>query len=250
MTAIAARRYTAGSIAFRSPNTRPADRTTTRTARSAMPTLHSTPKRLGPGARVGDHQRGDHGHDDHDHGDVAARDHGDVVVARELVGDRGQHDALFDAVERRVQEGAERRGLARHPRVAAVQRVADRADDEGDAAGDPPALGTPAPRPRRRGRNRSARSRSGSAASRSGGCGRPPDSRAARSPGHAVSVQREGWPSGKQPIRPGPGPEGPRRPGPTPTPAGGPGRRRSGRRAPRRRRRRRPPPRRAPSGWR
>ena len=62
------------------------------------------------------------------------------VVLGELVGDRGEHDALLDAVQRRVQERAERRGLARHARVAAVERVADGADDEGDAAGDPPAL--------------------------------------------------------------------------------------------------------------
>ena len=59
-------------------------------------------------------------------------------------------------VERRVQEGAERRALAGHARVAPVERVADRADDERDAARDPPALQDRARRTRRRARTRSA----------------------------------------------------------------------------------------------
>ncbi len=67
------------------------------------------------------------GHDDFGHGEV-------VAVLRELGRDGGQDDALLDAVQRGVQEGAERRPLARHPRVAPVERVADRPDDEGQAA--------------------------------------------------------------------------------------------------------------------
>ena len=92
------------------------------------------PERLGPGARVGDHQRAEH--DDH-----AGR--GREVFARrgEVAGDGGEHDALLDPVEGRVEEGAEQRALARHPRVAAVERVHHRADDERDAAEDEQPLG-------------------------------------------------------------------------------------------------------------
>src|SRR6185436_18269206 len=59
-----------------------------------------------------------------------------VVVRGEDGGDRREDDALLDAVERRVQERAELRALARHARVAPVQRVADGADDERDPAED------------------------------------------------------------------------------------------------------------------
>ena len=109
-----------------SASTSPADRITTRRrGRRCRPCTHA--ERLGAGAGVGDHQRGEHGDDDRGDRQV-------VAAAGELVGDGGEHDALLDAVERRVEEGAERRALARHPRVAAVERVANRADDERDPA--------------------------------------------------------------------------------------------------------------------
>ena len=96
---------------------------TTRTARSAMPDLALHAERLGAGAGVGHHQRREHR--DHDGG------HGGVVAGLgELEGDGGEHDALLHAVQRRVEERAEARALARHARVAAVERVADGADDE------------------------------------------------------------------------------------------------------------------------
>ena len=85
-------------------------------------------QRLGAGAGVADHQRGQDGDDARRRRRTACR------ASAKYGGDRGQDDALLDAVQRRVQERAERRALARHARVAAVERVADRADDERDAA--------------------------------------------------------------------------------------------------------------------
>ncbi len=103
--------------------TRPAVITTTRSAREPMPTSPRRPERLGAGAGVRDEKRaGDRGHRDRDE-DVPA-------VAREDVGDRGEHEALADAVGRRVEEGAERRRLAAGAGECAVEDVEDRADDE------------------------------------------------------------------------------------------------------------------------
>src|SRR3954454_24494569 len=84
---------------------------------------------LRPRAGVADHQRGEDGGDRCRGGDL-------VAVRREHRGDRDEDDALLDAVERRVEERAELRALAGHPRVAPVHRVADRADDERAAADD------------------------------------------------------------------------------------------------------------------
>src|SRR4051794_17290536 len=97
-------------------------------------------QRLGARPRVGDHQRGEHGEDDHAGGDIGMGDEEHGGVLDEPHGHRGEHDALLDPVQRRVQERTERRPLARHARIAAVERVAHRADDERDPAGDPPAL--------------------------------------------------------------------------------------------------------------
>ena len=127
--------------------------------------LHA--QRLGPGTGVGDHQRAEH--DDHAH-------RGGELVAGlgEAVGDRGEHDPLLDPVQGRIEEGAEQRALARGARVAAVERVHHRAEDEGDAAEEVVAL----PDQHRRGevadQARPSRSRSASAETRSGGCGRRP----------------------------------------------------------------------------
>ena len=79
------------------------------------------------GARVGHHQRRQHRDDDRG-------DRGVVAGLRELVRDGGEHDALLHPVQGRVEERAEARALARHARVAAVERVADRAEDERDPA--------------------------------------------------------------------------------------------------------------------
>src|SRR5215218_353895 len=92
------------------------------------------PQRLGPGAGVGDHQRKEHGDHAHRGGDVVALD-------GEVAGDGGEHDPLLDPVQGRVEEGAEHGPLARHPRVAAVERVHDRAEHEGDAGEEEEALG-------------------------------------------------------------------------------------------------------------
>src|SRR5690348_338113 len=92
------------------------------------------PERLGPGAGVGDHQREEHGGDAHRRGERAP-------FNREVAGDGGEHDPLLDPVERRVEEGAEEAALARHPRVAAVEGVADRAEDEGDPGEEEETLG-------------------------------------------------------------------------------------------------------------
>src|SRR4051794_1882798 len=93
------------------------------------PHLALDAERLGARAGVADHQRREHGGDRRGRGDL-------VAVRGEHRGDRGEDDALLDAVERRVEERAELRALARHARVAPVHRVAHRADDEGDAADD------------------------------------------------------------------------------------------------------------------
>ena len=137
------------------------ERITTRTARGAIPTSPCHAERLGAGTRVGDHHRASTAMT------VAATANSSPVLG-ELRGDGGEDDALRDAVERRVQERAERRALARHPRVAAVERVHDRADDERDAAEEEVV------RPDEHGGDdverqaRSARSRSASGATRSG----------------------------------------------------------------------------------
>ncbi len=55
-----------------------------------------------------------------------------VAVVGEVERDRGQDHPLLDPIQGRVQEGPEHRPLPRHPRVAAVERVHHRADDEGE----------------------------------------------------------------------------------------------------------------------
>src|SRR6476620_11311217 len=93
------------------------------------PDLALDAQRLGAGAGVAHHQR----REDRQH----RRGGGDLVaLRREDRGDRGEDDALLDAVERRVEKRAELRPLARHARVAAVERVAHRSDDERDPADD------------------------------------------------------------------------------------------------------------------
>jgi hypothetical protein len=86
-------------------------------------------QRFGARACVGDHQRAEHrGH---------ARGRGDGVPAvGEVPGDGREDDALLNPIEGRVEESAEERPLPRHARVAAVERVHDRADDERHAAED------------------------------------------------------------------------------------------------------------------
>src|SRR3954451_15013545 len=99
----------------------------------SQPALVLDAQRLGAGARVAHHQRPEDG----EHGGG----YGEVHAARgEVRGDGGQDDALFDPVERRIEKGAERRALAGHARVAAVERVHDRADDERDAGEEEVAL--------------------------------------------------------------------------------------------------------------
>src|SRR4051794_13224639 len=92
------------------------------------------PERLGPGAGVGDHQRAEHRDHAHRRGEVAP-------FGGEVAGDSGEHDPLLDPVEGRVEEGAEEGPLARHPRVAAVEGVHHRAENEGDAGKEEKALG-------------------------------------------------------------------------------------------------------------
>src|SRR4051812_10288391 len=112
-------------------NRRPAERITTRTARVAMPTLHSTPSasaraRVGgeatlapaperpPRARRGAPQQ-------REEAARPPRRPGKLVaVRRNPPGDRHKHYPLLDPVERRVEESAERSALARHARVAPV----------------------------------------------------------------------------------------------------------------------------------
>src|SRR4051794_1086987 len=91
------------------------------------------PERLGPGAGVGDHQRAEHRDHAHRRGEVAP-------FGGEVAGDGSEHDPLLDPVEGRVEEGAEEGPLARHPRVATVERVHHRAEDEGDAGKEEEAL--------------------------------------------------------------------------------------------------------------
>ena len=80
---------------------------------------------LGSGAGVGHHERSQ---DRRHHGAGSG-----LVAPRGEVGpDRYEHDPLLEAVERRVEECAERGPLARHPRVAAIQRIHHRSDDERD----------------------------------------------------------------------------------------------------------------------
>jgi hypothetical protein len=83
------------------------------------------PQRLGAGAGVGNHQRSEHRGN--------RRGGRDLVVPRRKVGaNRCQHDAFLEPVERRIEERAEWRSLTRHPRVASIERVHDRAHDERD----------------------------------------------------------------------------------------------------------------------
>ena len=97
--------------------------TTTRSAREPMPTSPRRPSALGLRARVRDEERaGDGRHRD--------GDEDRVVLRREDVGDRRQHEALAHAVGGRVEERAERRRLAAGACERAVQDVEQRADDE------------------------------------------------------------------------------------------------------------------------
>ena len=107
---------------------------TTRTGPRGDADLARDSERLGPRSSVGDHERGEDG----DH----RRRHREVHAARREVGrDGGEDDALLHAVQRGVEEGAEGRPLARRARVATVERVHDRADDERDPGEEEQALG-------------------------------------------------------------------------------------------------------------
>src|SRR3954447_21189939 len=94
--------------------------------------LHT--QRLGPGARVRDHQRAEHSKHACSCGDRVAR-------IREVPGDGRDHDTLLDPIEGRIEERAEERSLAGHARVPAVERVHHGADDERNSAEDEQALG-------------------------------------------------------------------------------------------------------------
>ena len=79
--------------------------------------------RLGLRARVRDEEGADHG--------CECRHEGYLVpVVHEREPDRGEDRRLADAVERRVEEGAEHRPLARGPGECAVEDVGHRADHE------------------------------------------------------------------------------------------------------------------------
>src|ERR1044072_211418 len=78
-----------------------------------QPDLALDPERLGARPRVGDHQPAEQGDDAHRGGEIVAR-------GGEVAGDRGQHHALLDPVQGRVEEGAEEGPLARHPRAGRV----------------------------------------------------------------------------------------------------------------------------------
>ena len=98
--------------------TRYRPRITTRTARLAMPTLHSTPSGLGAGACVAHHQRREHGHDDGGGRDL-------VAVLGEDVRHRGagtMPSSMRSSVE--FQEGAELRAAC--PTCASSARRACR----------------------------------------------------------------------------------------------------------------------------
>ena len=101
--------------------------TTTRSARRADPDVALQPERLGAGARVRDEERADDGRERERERDL-------VPVAHEDERDRAEHEALADAVGRRVEEGAERRPLAARAGERAVEDVEDRADHEDDGA--------------------------------------------------------------------------------------------------------------------
>src|SRR5918995_1586498 len=64
-----------------------------------------------------------------------------LAVAHEDERDRAEHHSLADAVERRVEEAAERGLLATRPRERAVEDVEDRADDEREPAEEEQPLG-------------------------------------------------------------------------------------------------------------
>src|SRR5215208_899546 len=80
-----------------------------------QPHLALDPQRLGARACVGDHQRAQY----HRH---AGRGGDRVAGVGEVPGHGREYHSLLDAIERRVEEGAEEGALARHPRVAAVDR--------------------------------------------------------------------------------------------------------------------------------
>ncbi len=96
---------------------------TTRSARPIRPALPSSPR---ASARARVYEIEERGDERDEHGD----DRPGVAVAREHERGRAQHGALGDAIGGRVDEGAERRGLAARARERAVEDVDDRADQE------------------------------------------------------------------------------------------------------------------------
>ena len=88
-----------------------------------------------------------------------------------------------------------RRALARHPRVAAVERVHDRADDERDAGEEEEPLGDEHGGGEVAARGPSSRSRSGSAATRSAGRAHRSGAPGAASRGRARRGRCAGWPA-------------------------------------------------------
>ena len=100
---------------------------TTRSTREPKPTSRAEPERLGLRARVRDEERSDHGGERRDERDL-------VPVAHEDEPDGSQHGGLAEPVERRVEERAEDRSLARGPSQRAVEDVGDGAHHEQKAA--------------------------------------------------------------------------------------------------------------------
>src|SRR6185436_21072581 len=94
----------------------------------ADPDVAAEPERLRLRAGVRDEERAG----DREGGDG---DREEVPLPREDVRHGGEHEPLADAVDERVEEGAEGRLLATDPRERAVEDVEDGADDERRGAG-------------------------------------------------------------------------------------------------------------------
>ena len=112
--------------------TRPAERITTRTGRVASPTLHSTPS-ASARARVYD--------------TISEASTATTTAARragcagERTGsDGGQHDPFLERSSVESRNAPNGGALARHARVAPVERIHDRADDKRDTAEEEVAL--------------------------------------------------------------------------------------------------------------